>query len=756
VGLRSRSPAGVFRGLLGSIREEPRRELQVVADRLLRADGVAVAGVRCGPLDVTSLDEERRAALSAAFSHLCRTLEAPLQVLVRIRLWKPDEAPDTHVGVTAPPALQLADAERSHERHLLAERPAYRRDLLVLTTAPEDPAAPARACEVVEVALQAAGVEVERLDGPALATLVAESWGEDSPEFPAVGTTLRPPAWSASATRVQSGALHLCGFRLRHFPGVAVEAGWLAPILRVRAECDVALHLEPVRLDDAMSRLSRRLRALRADQLSELERETTGDAAVEAGVDAALDLRDRLARNEGRSLTLSMTAVARGRETGTLDAADAAVSAGFAMALARATPAHLDHLNAAISTTPLVDDRSPHRKLVDSSAAATCVPFVEAVCNDPGGSLIGRALGSDTPVRLALFDRSRYPNANVAVLAASGRGKSYAIGMLLLNAAARGIGSVIIDPEGEFERLVNALGGRYMHLRPGCGTALNIFDVAAADGSDDNGDAAVGAVMALVDTLLGGTLDQNERAHVDAAARAAAAAAQRADRTAVLGDCLDQLSELTPRVAPVLRRFCHGPLGDLFNRPTSLRSADGVIGLGLRDLREELVAPATLIVAEWLWALVRRDRRDRHIVFDEVGLLLAYPALRTLLAQLARRCRKYGASLVVATQNAGDLLAGEEGRVIATNPATVLLGGHRGAETSRMQEAYSLTDAQRAWLEGASRGEFLLLAGGRRLPVHISAPPLHHALLAGGDYTATAVNAGSPKWHTHTARSGLR
>ena len=71
-------------------------------------------------------------------------------------------------------------------------------------------------------------------------------------------------------------------------------------------------------------------------------------------------------------------------------------------------------------------------------------------------------------------------------------------------------------------------------------------------------------------------------------------------------------------------------------------------------------------------------------------------------------------------------------------------------------EAYSLTDAQRAWLEGASRGEFLLLAGGRRLPVHISAPPLHHALLTGGDYTATAVNAGSPKWHTHTARSGLR
>ena len=112
-------------------------------------------------------------------------------------------------------------------------------------------------------------------------------------------------------------------------------------------------------------------------------------------------------------------------------------------------------------------------------------------------------------------------------------------------------------------------------------------------------------------------------------------------------------------------------------------------------------------------------------------MLCAHPPLRALLVQLARRCRKYRASLVVATQNVGDLLASEEGTVVATNPAIVLLGGHRGVETARMQHAFSLTDEQRRFLERTGRGEFLLCAGSRRLQLRVDAPALHHDLLVG-------------------------
>jgi type IV secretory pathway VirB4 component len=296
----------------------------------------------------------------------------------------------------------------------------------------------------------------------------------------------------------------------------------------------------------------------------------------------------------------------------------------------------------------------------------------------------------------------------------------------VLEAAARGVGSVIVDPEGEYERIVRALDGDYVSIAPGCGTSLNIFDV----GGEDRGET-VGAVVELVSVLCGGVLDEVERAHVDAAATRAIERAASEGRVAVLGDCLDSLDAGAPRAAPVLRRFCSGPLGDLFNRPTAARLDAHVVGVSLRDLKSELVPAATLVVAEWLWSLVRRDRRERHVVFDEVGLLCAHPPLRTLLVQLARRCRKYRASLVVATQNAGDLLSTPEGTVVATNPAIVLLGGHRGVETALMEEAFSLTAQQRRFLEGAGRGDFLLLAGARRIPMHVEVSPLHHSLLTG-------------------------
>jgi hypothetical protein len=711
--------------------------LRLADRRLLRPDGSAIAVLECSDLDVTALDVERQVAVVAAMGQLCRTLREPLQIVVQLRRRSAEPLPPTAHG-DADIRRALIDAEARHAATLLAADPSYARRLFAVCSVAAAPAgALDRVADQVRSALAGAGIETRRLDGAELVQLLEEAWGS-APALPhapgpsprAANTQkLAPPSWIAAAGHLRCGRLFLRGLRLHRLPGTAVEPGWLAPLLRVRTACDVAIHLHPATVPEAMTRLDRRLRQLRADQLAHIDRETLGDAAVEAGVDAAMALRDRLARNVAHPLWLSVTAVVRAGEESELTPGTETLRTAFNSTLAGCEATHFEHVGAAVSVWPLGADRSPRRKLVDSAAVATCVPFVEAACDDPGGYLLGRAALSDAPVRLAPFDTRVHTNANVAVLAASGRGKSYALGMLVLAAAARDISSVVVDPEGEHAGLIRALGGEVLELRPGCGSALNIFecgDVAA--GASDRAAEVTGAVVALVEVLVGG-LTEVERAHVDAAAQAAIVHARAEARVPVLGDCVAPLRTATPRVATVLDRFCTGPIGELFNRPTSIRLGAEVVGVSLRDLRDELIPAATLVVAEWLWALVRRDRRERHLVFDEVGLLCAHAPLRSLLAQLARRCRKYGASLVIATQNAGDLLSSEEGRVMATNPAIVLLGGHRGAETMRMEQAYALTPRQRASLEGAARGEFLLLAGSRRVPIRIEASPLHHSLL---------------------------
>jgi hypothetical protein len=703
-------------------------EVRVEGRHVRCGDGSRCAVVRSSDFDVAALDEGRRAAVVAGFGRLCRTLDAHLQIVVQVRRWT--DPPEGDGGEDEVPGIasRLRAAEQAHRRDSLRHQLAFRRTLLLVPSVESGRSELERALAAVLEALATAGAAGEVLEDDALVALLHESWG-------AVGTAptrLGRPTWETRPREGATGAVWVRGYRLRRLPGTAVEPGWLAPLLLARTDCDIALHLEPTPVAEAMSRLSRRLRDLRADQLVDADREGLGDAGVEAGVDGALDLRARLARNQGRSLRLSVTGVARAGGADELEQAAEAVRVAFAATLASCEPAHFEHLEAAMSAWPLGRDHLGGAKLVDSAALASCVPWVEARCDDPAGYPLGRSLATAAPVRIDPFDTVHHANANIAVLAASGQGKSYTLGALVLAAAARGRGSVVIDPEGEYESLIAALGGDYLRLAPGCGAALNVFESGdLEEGEPERRAEVVAAVVDLVNVLCGERLDEVERAHVDAAATAALARAGARGRPALLGDCLTPLRRATPRVATVLARFCGGPLGELFNRPTTLRLDAPVAGISLRDLREELVPAATLVVAEWLWSLVRRQREQRHLVFDEVGLLCAHAPLRRLLTQLARRCRKYGVSLVVATQNAGDLLATEEGTVVATNPAIILLGGHRSAETARMQGAYGLTDAQRRSLEAAGRGDFLVLAGDRRLSVHIEQPGLHHALLTG-------------------------
>ena len=682
---------------------------RVDGDCVRHADGSVSAVVRAGELDVEALDAARRTAVTAAFARLCHTLDAPLQLVVRVRTLQPQARDASQAqGVRS----DLDRAMRAYWAQRLRTVPAHSHEVFVATRA-SSPAALASAVRRVIETVHAMGIEARRLSDTALA--VAISAGVDA-------TT--PLPWTARAQHVRVGSVCVRGFALRRLPGNPVSVGWLAPLLRVGVDSDIAIHLSPASTREALTTLGRKLRDLSAHRLIEHERGSLADVHVDIAVDSTVQLRNRLARNLGRPLHMSITAVARAGDPELLEQAAEAVRLAFQTMLARAEPAHFRHLAAFITTLPLGVDALGAVKLVESGAAALCVPWVEAGCADPGGYRIGETIRSRTPVRIAPFDATLHNNANIAILAASGHGKSFAMGAVMLEAATQDIDCIVVDPEGEYAGLVRALGGTYIALTPGGDVAVNVFDAAGGDGED-----ALGALVELVAVLCGGRLDDVERALVERAGREAQSLAALERRVPLLRDCLPRLEIDAPQVAVVVHRFCTGSLGRLFDRETSVHIDRGITGISLHETPAEHVAAATLILGRWLWRLVRHDPRRRHILFDEVGALCAHPPLRSLLVQLARRCRKYSASLVVATQNAQDLLGSDEGSVVATNSAVVLLGGHRAAETARMETAFGLTAAQRRFLEGAARGEFLLLAGERRAQMRVELPPEHVAML---------------------------
>lgn len=684
-------------------------------DAVRHPDGSFAAVVRTGELDIESLDPERRAAVLSQFARLCHTLDGPLQIVMQVRATsghgEAASAPVRANVALATSSRALNESMSAYWTRRLTEMPAYTREVLLVPRALTREKLDATTARISE-SVHAMGIAAVRLDGDALTSAVLA--GLDR------GSGLR---WSAHPQQLRIGGLYVRSFAMRRLPGHSVGAGWLAPLLRADVECDIAIHLAPASLSDALHTLGRRLRDFSAHRLLESERGVVGDVHVDIALDSAFELRSRLARNVGRPLHLSITAAVRAVHLDELRHSSDVMRVAMQSALISAEPAHFRHLAAFVTTLPLGVDQLRAVKLVESAAAAVCVPWVDAGCADDNGYRIGAALRTKTPIRIAPFDVQRHMNANIAVLAASGHGKSFALGTVMLEAAAQGVDCVVIDPEGEYARVVEAVGGAYVSLAPGGDAAVNVFD---AGGGDED---AVSAVVGLVNVLRNGQLSDLERALVDRAAREAQQCASSAGRVALLHDCIPALERDAPAVAAVVARHCTGALGMLFDRETSVHIERGVAGISLRDTPAEHVAAVTCIVAGWLWRLVRDDPRPRHILFDEVGALCVHPPLRELLVQLARRCRKYSASLIVATQNAQDLLATDEGAVVVTNCSIAMLGGHRAAEAARMERAFGLTGAQRRLIETAARGEFLLLAGDRRVAMRVEVPPSHEAIL---------------------------
>jgi hypothetical protein len=165
-----------------------------------------------------------------------------------------------------------------------------------------------------------------------------------------------------------------------------------------------------------------------------------------------------------------------------------------------------------------------------------------------------------------------------------------------------------------------------------------------------------------------------------------------------------------------------GSLGQMFSAPTNVDLEAPVVVFGMRELREEMVAPVHFLLAQALWTRIKRRDRRRMLIVDELGLLFEDATIRRFVVSLARRIRKYQGALVFATQNPGDLLSSEPGAVVATNPAVVFLGSQRPGEAAKLQKTFDLSHQQRAFLERARRGEFLLAAGPDRLAVDVQAP----------------------------------
>jgi type IV secretory pathway VirB4 component len=356
------------------------------------------------------------------------------------------------------------------------------------------------------------------------------------------------------------------------------------------------------------------------------------------------------------------------------------------------------------------------------------------------------ATRSQSPIIVDPFDPS-LENANLAVFAMAGAGKSYFVKLMALRNLLAGVDFLVVDPENEYGGVCGAADGQFIKLASTSRHRLNPFDLPPTDGATtEGGDALaeqVTAVVGLTNVLLserGSSLNPYERSMLDRAVYQTYATsgvtpdpathARPAPLLANLQTSLEALdNDVAAGLAARLRRFVHGSLaGGLFGGPTNVALNRRLVVFNIQTLEEELRPVAMHMIANFVWNQVRRERRPRLLVIDEAWSLLRYPEGGDFVSGMARRARKYYLGLVTITQDVADFVRSDHGRAVLVNAAMKLLLKQDATTVEAVTDAFQLTLEERQYLLGANKGEGLLFAGGARMPISIEASPAEHRL----------------------------
>nr|WP_174361777.1 ATP-binding protein [Micromonospora aurantiaca] len=536
--------------------------------------------------------------------------------------------------------------------------------------------------------------------------------------------------------------------------GYPAEVGpaWLEPLLSWPGRLDLALHIDPIPAPVAASRLRNQRARFESSRRADAEKGKLADPSVEAAADDAADLAERLARGAAKLFRVGLYLTVHARTEAELLDACAQVKAAAASTLIEVQPATWRHLPGWTTTLPLATDSLQMRRTMDTQALAAAFPLASAdlpapLPGDPattGGVLYGVNPDSQG---IVWWDRWAQENHNSVILARSGAGKSYFVKLDVLRNLYQGVHVAVVDPEDEYLRLADAVGGTIVRLGAP-GVKINPLDLPAGDGRPDVLTRRGLFLHTLISVLLGQVPPPAERAALDRAIlqvyRQAGITADPAthhrpapllkDLAATLrADDNGAAHELAARLAP----WVAGSFSDLFDSPTTTRPDGHLVVWSLRHLPDELRTVGTLLALDEIWRQVDLPRQYRTtsspqarrlVVVDEAWLLMRDGEGARFLFKMSKAGRKRNAGLSVITQDVADVLGTDLGHAVVANAATQVLLKQAPQAIDQVADAFGLTAGERRMLLSARVGHGLLISGTNRTAFESISSQAEHLL----------------------------
>ena len=521
-----------------------------------------------------------------------------------------------------------------------------------------------------------------------------------------------------------------------------ISTGWLSPLINMDEVLDISMYIYPVDTTVIMKNLRRKVTQLEADISLNAEKGRIRNPETEHAIQDAEELRDDLQLGREKFFRFGLYVTLWADSLDELNFVQHKIENYFGSAMIFSKVATSQQEQGMNSTMPMATDQLMIRRNMNTSAISTSFPFTSADLTQEKGILYGVNLHNNG---LVIFDRFTLENANLVVFAKSGAGKSFAVKLEAIRSMMMGTEIIIIDPENEYQKLCDAVGGSYVRLSLNSDVRINPFDLPKVIDSEDASDALRANLVTLhglFRLMLGGTqsgpggqtvaaLSPNEEADLDQAlidtyARAGITSDplthQSTPPTIInLYDTLSHMGGSGPQLAQRLRKYATGTFAGIFSQQSNIDINNQMVVFNIRDLEDELRPVAMYIVLNHIWNIVRAKQKRRILIVDEAWQLMKYDDSANFLFSLAKRARKYYLGLTTITQDVEDFMSNKMGRAIVMNSSMQLLLKQSSAAVDVLSDVFKLTNAERQLLSSLPVGQGLFFAGQSHVHVQIVA-----------------------------------
>ncbi len=526
--------------------------------------------------------------------------------------------------------------------------------------------------------------------------------------------------------------------------------GWLSPIINIDEVLDVSMYIYPVDTQIVMKNLRKKVTQLEASMNVNNDKGKVRDPELEAAINDAEELRDQLQVGAERFFRFGLYVTIWADSKDELKFVQQKIETFFGQQMVFSKVATSQQEQGMQSCLPQCTDQLQIRRNMNTGAISTSFPFTSADLTQEKGILYGINMHNNG---LVIFDRFSLENANLVVFAKSGAGKSFTVKLEALRSMMIGAEILIIDPENEYQKLCDAVGGSYIRLSLNSDVRINPFDLPKVVDSEDANDALRANLVTLhglFRLMLGGNqigpngqivpaLSANEEADLDQAlidtyARAGITSDplthQSTPPTIInLYDTLLHMEGTGPELAQRLRKYTTGTFAGIFSQQSNIEINNQMVVFNIRDLEDELRPVAMYIVLSHIWNIVRAQQKRRILIVDEAWQLMKYDDSASFLFSLAKRARKYYLGLTTITQDVEDFMSSKMGRAIVANSSMQLLLKQSPSAVDVLSDVFKLTEEEKKRLANFPVGQGLFFAGNNHVHMQIIASDTEESLI---------------------------